>query len=198
MSYKLHIRYLNSANQINLMNRTIFVGILLLVAIVFVSGCTTSEDNNTAVNSQNASMPSKESINMELLAKATHASVMTATKNWDSDADDDGIVVYPSLKDASDETVEFEDIELAVDVEIWTTKFEEFKTVSDRKVYTGSGKINSWKDGNFMFNGGIKVPFEDIKSVESDNEFGMILVKVHMPDEKVLEAKSDIGVRVRL
>lgn len=67
----------------------------------------------------------------------------------------------------------------------------------DRLVYSGKSTIDSWKDGNFMFDGGIKVPFEEIKALSSDREYGELVVKIHTPDGKTYEAKESIGVRIK-
>ena len=170
-------------------------GILIAVlvgALVLVSGCVSSEGGSSATSSQTG-VPdiTEEEIQLELLATATHAGVDAMSKNWDADAEDDGIIVYPELKDENDETVKFEGIELDVDIEIWTTEFDEnFDEVKDRLVYTGTGKIDSWKDGNFMFKGGIKVSFDDMTTVQSDDDYGLLLVKIHTPDDLSFEAES--------
>ena len=176
----------------------IFIAILL-ISVVLISGCT-SESGSTATPSQKESSSdiTEEQKQLEILATATHAYVDAMTKNWDADAEDDGIIIYPELRDSNDEVVEFEGVELDVDIEIWTTKMDDnFKEVKDRKVYSGTGIIDSWKDGNFMFNGGIKVPFEDIKTVASDGDYGLLLIKIHTPDGKIYEAKQDFGVRIK-
>ncbi len=172
--------------------------VLGLFAVLVVSGCT-SERGSIAVPSQDVSIPdiTEEQKQDEILEIATHASVLVFTKNWDNDAEDDGIVVYPSLKDIDDETIEFEGVELDVEIEIWTTVFESFEKVKDKMVYIGTGKIDSWKDGNFMYKGGIKVPFEDIKTTPSDDDYGLILVKILMPDGKIYEANQEFGVRIK-
>ena len=74
---------------------------------------------------------------------------------------------------------------------------DNFKEVKDRMVYSGSGSIDSWKDGNFMFDGGIKVSFDDIKAVESDSDYGALFVKIHTPDGQVFEAKDIMGTRIK-
>lgn len=172
---------------------------ILIVSVVFISGCD-GEGGSTAAPSQKESVPdiTEEQKQAEILATATHAYVDATSKNWDADAEKDGVIVYPELKDANDETVKFEGVELDVDIEIWTTELDEdWKEVKDRKVYSGSGTIDSWKDGNFMFDGGIRIPFEDIKTVASDDEYGLLLIKIHTPDGKVYEAKQDFGVRIK-
>lgn len=175
-------------------NKSIIV-IALVLTIFFISGCT-SESSSTAISSPNSNVQTitNEQKQTDVLTTATHASVNTMESNWDADAEDDGTIVYPELRDSNDETVKFEGISLNVDIEIWATKFDDsFNEVRDRLVYSGSGTINSWKDGNFLFKGGIKIPFEDIKALPSDNEFGEIAVKIHTPDGKVFEAKSSLA-----
>ena len=44
-----------------------------------------------------------------------------------------------------------------------------------------------------MFNGGIKIPFEDIKAVQSDEKYGQLIIKIHTPNGKTFEAKSDMA-----
>lgn len=166
--------------------------IIFIIGVFFISGCA-SETSSTATSSQSASTShiTEEQKQLEILSTATHAYVDTMAKNWDADAEDDGIVVYPELKDSNDEVVEFSGINLTVDIEIWTTKLDNnYNEVKDRLIYNGTGKINSWKDGNFMFNGGIKVPFDDMNVVNSDDDYGEIIIRIHTPNGKTFEAKE--------
>ena len=135
-----------------------------------------------------------ESKQMELIDTAVSASVMTMTKNWDADAEDDGIVVYPDLKDSSGESVKFEGIELPVDIKIYTTKYtQDFKEVKDRLVYSGTATIDSWKDGNFLLEGGIKIPFESINAVGSDKDYGWVYTTITLPDGRTIEARDEFA-----
>lgn len=173
---------------------------ILLIGIIALAGCDT-ETGTVAQPSENSQVQevSNEEVQAEILATATHASVdSSGGKNWDADLEDDGVIIYPELKDTNDETVKFEGVELPVDIEIWTTEMDDnFKEVKDRMVYSGSGSIDSWKDGNFMFDGGIKVSFDDIKAVESDSDYGALFVKIHTPDGQVFEAKDIMGTRIK-
>jgi hypothetical protein len=168
--------------------------IFLIIVAMTVSGCTV-EDKSTATPSQNTASVTDQQKQTELLATATTASVDTMAKNWDADAEDDGIIVYPELKDANNETVQFENTEMNVDIELWTTKYDNFNEVKDRNLYSGTGKINSWKDGNFLYEGGIKIPFDEIKAVASDNQYGMVFVKIHTPAGKTFEAKASSAIK---
>ncbi len=173
---------------------------ILLLGIIVLAGCD-SEIGSIAQPSETSQIQevSNKEIQAEILATATHASIdSSGGKNWDADLKDDGVIIYPELKDANDETVKFEDVELQVDIEIWTTKRDDnFKEVKDRMIYSGSGTIDSWKDGNFMFDGGIKVSFDDIKSVESDSDYGALFIKIHTLNGQVFEAKDSLGIRIK-
>ena len=173
------------------MKRKTLAGLIAIVAIVVVAmfaGCV-EEGGETAKPAGQAEKVTEESKQMELLATAVSGSVMTMAKNWDADAEDDGIVVYPDLKDSSGETVKFEGVELPVDIKIYTTKYtEDFKEVKDRLAYSGTATIDSWKDGNFFFEGGIKIPFEDINTVGSDEDYGWVYATITLPDGRTMEA----------
>lgn len=185
---------------------SLIVTMAIIVAVV-VAGCV-SEEGDTAIPADQGGESTKpveqvekiteEDKQIELLATAVSGSVTTVPKNWDGDAEDDGIVVYPDLKDGSGETVKFEGVELPIEIKIYTTKLtDDFKEVNDRLVYSGTGTIDSWKDGNFFFNGGIKIPFEHINTVASDDDYGAIYTTVTLPDGRTIEAKEDFGVRIK-
>ena len=180
--------------------KRIFLISILIMGLIALVGCD-SETGSVAQPSENSQVQeiSNEEKQAEILATATHAYVdSSGGKNWDADLEDDGVIIYPELKDANDDTVKFESVELPVDIEIWTTKMDDsFKDVKDRLVYSGSGTIDSWKDGNFMFDGGIKISFDDIKSIESDSDYGELFVKIHTSDGKVFEAKNLMGIRIK-
>lgn len=181
------------------MRRIILISILI-IGILALVGCD-SETGSVAQPSDNTQVQdiSEEEKQMEILTTATYASVdSSGGRNWDADVEDDGVIIYPGLKDANDNTVKFEGVELKVDIEIWTTKMDDnFKEVKDRSIYSGTGTIDSWKDGNFMFDGGIKVSFDDIKAIESDSNYGALFVKIHTPDGRVFEAKDSLGIRIK-
>ena len=179
-----------------IMKRKTIIGLIAIVAIateVMFSGCV-EEGGETAKPAGQAEKVTEESKQMELLATAVSGSVMTMTKNWDADAEDDGIVVYPALKDSSGEIVKFEGVELPVDIKVYTTKYtEDFKEVKDRLVYSGTATIDSWKDGNFLFEGGIKIPFEDINTVGSDKDYGWVYTTITLPDGRTIEAVDKLA-----
>jgi PKD repeat protein len=127
----------------------------------------------------------------EIFKDVTHASVYVTTKNWDADAANDGIVIYPDLLDASDQTVEFSGVKLPVDIEIYTTKYDKnYKTINDQMLYNGRSSISSSDDGNMFMGGGIRVPFESIAQIPNKN-YGRVIIKIHTPDGKIYETLDD-------
>ena len=140
----------------------------------------------------------KESEQIDLLSAVVSGSVATMTDNWDADADDDGIIVHPKLNDESGEVVMFEGVELPVKIEIYTAEYDsKYKRVKGRLVYSGTGTIDSWKDGNIFFNGGIKVSFDDIDTTPSDDDYGIIYTTTTLPDGRTIEAKETFGCRIK-
>jgi PKD repeat protein len=167
----------------------------------------------TAVLGQIVTIPEIAALNIELVSKAsgtyaeasttisqnpqeifknvTHASVYITTKNWDADAADDGIVIYPKLLDASDQAVKFSGVTLPVDIEISTTKYDKNgKIINDQIVYKGRSSISSSDDGNMFTGGGIRVPFESIVQIPNKN-YGRVIIQINTPNGKIYEAVDD-------
>lgn len=141
---------------------------------------------STSAGSLSASPGSR--VPSPVLSSVTHGSLTTLSQNWDADAEDDGIIIYPDLKDAQDRTIQWSGAELPVEIEIYTTKFDsKFKLTKGDLVYSGTGKITSWRDGNMFAGGGIKIPFEDINA--GDENSGITLVRVSLPDGRTIESE---------
>lgn len=141
----------------------------------------------------------KEDIQKTLLLNVTTGSVSTANKNWDADAEDDGIVIFPALKDDSGNSVEYKNTKLPVNIYIYTTKTDPktLSNIKDRLVYNGSAYIHSWEDGNQFTNGGIRISYENINVTESDREFGIVHVETTLPDGRIIYAESDFFNRIK-
>lgn len=128
----------------------------------------------------------------DLIERITHGSVMTVARNWDADAENDGIEVFLDLKDEKGDTVPFEDIEMPVRIRVYTVKQgPDWKDVKDRLVYEATGSTNSWKDGNPFFGEGIKVPYDKIELGKYDKDHGVIYAAATLPNGRVIEAKED-------
>jgi len=174
----------------------IVLTVLIILCAAFC-GCIEEKPPKYAKPSETVQETSASEQQLKLLKKVTHGEVWTFTKNWDEDAEDDGIAVYITLKDANDKTVKFEDVSLPVEIEIYTEEWKDGNPAKGRLVYKGTATITSWKDGNPFLSGGIRIPFEDIKTTETDPKWGIIYVKVHLPDGRIIEAKEDFGVRIK-
>lgn len=155
---------------------------LSIIAIVIISGCTSESTSSS----------------QDKLKTAASAEVSSVSKNWDSDTEDDGIIIYPGLKDANGNTIKFENIELPVDIEIWTKGYDDnYDEIKIKLIYNKTATIDSWEDGNFLFDGGIKVSFDDIKTNSSDNDIGLLFVTIYTPDGKTYAAKEGLGTRIK-
>ena len=106
------------------------------------------------------------------------------------------------MKDANEETVQYEGTEIGVDIEVWTTKFNENAIeVKDRMVYSSTVTIDSWEYGHItddiMTDRGIRIPFESISTLPTDSPYGGVFIKMHMPGGIVYEASQPVGVQIR-
>ena len=74
---------------------TVLLALSLLVALVGCDG----GGSQTAKPSSQTPDRDHNTEQIQLLATVTHGTVMSMPSNWDADAEDDGIIVYPDLKD---------------------------------------------------------------------------------------------------
>jgi len=183
-----------------MMRRKNVVGLIALVAIVaavIFAGCV-EEEATIPIPTAQVEKITEESKQKELLATAVSGNVISIPESWDADAEDDGITVYPGLKNESGKSVQFEGIELPVEIKIYTMKYDnDYNEVRDRSVYTGTGIIDSWKDFHPLYGGeSINILFEDIKTVESDDDYGWVYATITLPDGRTVEA-VDKGARIK-
>ena len=154
------------------------IAVVAIVAVVMFAGCV--EEGETA----------KPTDQTELLATAVRSSVYASTESWDADAEDDGIVIYPSLWNKTDNTVRFRDIELPVEIKIYTVKSDDdYNEIKDRLVYDDVVILNTWEEGFISTGYGIKkIPYEDINTIESDDDYGWVYTTITLPDGRKMEA----------
>jgi len=123
-------------------------------------------------------------------SQVTHAEVSTIHGHWSSGAEYDGISVHPSLRDVKGQDITWSGVNLPVEIEIYTTKFDtSYKEVKDKLVYKGTGTISNWQDGNMFMGGGIQVPFSSM-NVPAGETYGWTYVTIHMPNGKTFSAKE--------
>lgn len=183
----------------------VFIVSIVFVGLAFNSLSSATNSNIPAYNSNQPSLLSDtpvspiqsssqstnvpiSSVNSNQFNSVTHSDVSTILKNWDEDAEDDGISIHPSLFDSNDNEIYWSGETLPVDLEIWTTKYDSnFKSQKDKLVYSGSGTISSWRDGNMFMNGCIRVPFSSM-NVPPGETVGSTYAKVHLPDGRTIES----------
>ncbi len=174
----------------------------MLVLVTFTIGCTEKQAPVTASSDTTSSSNPVTTITtiktasptqaptqamQDDFSEVTHLSVLTMKDNWDPDADDDGISVYVSLKDNSDNIVDFYNSNLPVDIKIYTTKFDSnFKEYRDRLVYSGSATIHSSREMNMFLGNGIRISFDDM-NVPSGENYGWTYATVHTPEGESYE-----------
>jgi len=117
-------------------------------------------------------------------SQVTHLSASTIPAHWSSGANYDGITIHPALRDNADTTVTWSEATLPVDIQIYTTKFDNnYKEVKDKLVFQGTGQITSWTEGNMFMGGGIRVPYSSMQ-VPAGVQYGWAIITVHTPDGK--------------
>lgn len=141
-----------------------------------------------AVVTRVCSIMDKGEIAEDQLSDATTLSVSAMSKNWDSDADDDGVIFYPDIKDSNGNSIKWSGLELPVSIKIYTTNYDSnFREYKDKLVYTGTtGTISSWEDGNMFYDGGIKVSYSQIRAPSGEN-YGWAYATVTLPNGKQIE-----------
>ena len=115
-------------------------------------------------------------------SQVTRADVSAINGHWTSGAEDDGIIVHPSLLNVKGQTVIWSGVSLPVDIEIYAADNDFGKWVKGQLVYQGKGTISDWK-------GEIQVPFSSM-NVPAGSGYGFTYVTIHMPDGKTYSANS--------
>ncbi|HEY3439703.1 MAG TPA: hypothetical protein VGK29_03080 [Paludibaculum sp.] len=170
------------------MTRTSIVLVLVVLALA-LAAC----DTHTTATASTAAPNQLDAKQAKLLATAVSADVMTQSKNWNADPENDGIIVYPNLKDDNDHTVLFTGVTLPVEITIYTLETDDnYREVQGRNIYSGNGTIDSWKDGNFLYSGGIRVAYTDMTTQPADRDYGRLYATIHTPDGKNFTAKTDL------
>lgn len=134
----------------------------------------------------------KERTDEEKLTAVTQCTIATKTLNWRRGPEDDGIAVFPALRDAEGRVVRYEGVKLPIEVRVYAVKKgADGEDVEDTMVYSRSTYIDTWKYGSVAFFGGVKIPFEDMKTEPSHGELGVVYATVTLPDGRDVEAKDE-------
>ena len=123
----------------------------------------------------------------------TRAWVVAHSHNWDADAEDDGIRVWVKLQDKNEDEVRYENIEMPVVIEVYTTESRTLPRKPERLIYSGSSVMRSWDDDAFVTGAnGIKdISWEEMSALSTDQAYGIIYVTITLPNGKECAARDD-------
>ena len=113
------------------------------------------------------------------LSAVTHLKIFTISKNWDEDAQKDGLDIEISLRDKDDNTVDFKEKSFSGKIYINTYKREGTEEVEGERVYNKDLTISKR----------IKIPFEEISAAAE--KYGVLYAEVTLPDGRTVKAKEE-------
>ncbi len=184
--------------------RSILASVALVVLASLVVGCTAPAETGpvttitpvvtVSVPATTVTLVPTASPNSAQFAGAKMLNVLSVAKNWDADADTDGIAIYPALVNEDNVMISWQGEVLPVDIEIYTTRMDEnqgYKFVKDKVVYTGRGYLTHWEQAQMLYGKGkgIPVAFEEM-SVPNGVRYGETLATVHLPDGRTFAGKG--------
>lgn len=153
--------------------KTYLIGIFIL-SIFLIAGCGDSLSGSVIKFSSN-----------KITGLASIGGVYGMWENWDSDIEDDGLVLTFIFYDNDGNMISFDDVPLKVDLKLYTMVDEE----KDRVVYEDNFEIKSSKEVD-IFNKGIKIPKEKIDIKEGDEKYGTAEIVVHTSEQGDFSAKG--------
>lgn len=128
--------------------------------------------------------------NVSEIVSITASSVI---RNWDADAENDGIAVDITFWDDQHDVVSFEGVQCKVIVRIFTLRAA-LTPEKDRLVYEGTFMINGSNDVDAVFHRGIQIPFEDINvDKRKDPQFGIMEITVEIPNVGRFSASDEFA-----
>ena len=110
--------------------------------------------------------PAHPSESTEWIEKVVRAWVVAHPHNWDADAKDDGLRVWVELQDINEDEVRYRNINVPVEIIIYSTESKTYPWKSARVIYSGYGLLTHWDDDAFVTGAkGIKdISWEEIAS----------------------------------
>jgi hypothetical protein len=170
------------------MMRFPFLCCFLLLSGILIAGC--ASPVGTGQGAAPAPSPGPSAAGPADFSHIAGIDVVVIGKDWDSVPGNDGILIYPDLKDVNQQSILWEGTPLPTDVEIWSAKSGgDQKETKDQLIYRGSDNITSWRDGKILMGGGIRIPFTVMKVPEGKTT-GMTYVTVHTPEGKTYTGYS--------
>ena len=88
--------------------------------------------------------PAPPSESIEWIDKVVRAWVVAHPHNWNADAKDDGLRVWVELQDVNEDEVRYKNINVPVEIRIYSTESKTYPLKSARVIYPGNvGAISS-------------------------------------------------------
>lgn len=141
---------------------------------------------------QTAGEPTAEEA-LDWVDDVARAWVVAHSHNWDSDAEDDGIRIWVELQDKNEDEIRYENIEMPILIEVYTTESKTLPREPERLVYSGSSVTRSWDKDAFVTeaNGIRDIAWEDVSTLPTDQTYGIIYVTITLPNGKEFKALYD-------
>jgi len=138
----------------------------------------------------------------EWLNEANRAWVVAHPHNWDADAEDDGLRVWVEVQDADENAIRYREIDVPVEIKIYSTESKTYPWTPARTIYSGSGSLTNWNHDAFVSGAnGIKdIPWEGIAAtLPSENaEWGILYISLTLPNGKGYSAQHyPVQIKVR-
>jgi len=129
------------------------------------------------------------------MEEVTRAWVVAHSHNWDADAEDDGIRVWVEVQDQNEELIQYEQQQIPVEIEIYSTESKTFPWQPARLIYSATAVMHNWYDDAFVTSAiGIKnIAWEEISPPLSSEqqEYGLLYVSITLPNGEIYSARHD-------
>jgi ankyrin repeat protein len=128
-----------------------------------------------------------EDVEARLLEPAAEVHFFPSAADWDDDSKADGAEIELLLRGKRSKWLDFEGIELSVEIRIYaSTEDVNRDEIDGRLIYDGTHTLSSRKDR-------IKIPYDDMKDLEPGEDYWAIDALVTLPDGRTIEQKTIWG-----
>ena len=123
----------------------------------------------------------------------TRGWVVAHPENWNRDAEDDGIRVWAELQDKHEEIIKYANVEMPVEIKIYTTESETLPVKPARLIYSGSSVMRNWQDDAFISGAiGIKdISWKEMAALPTDQTYGILYITITPPSGENCSARWD-------
>jgi hypothetical protein len=141
------------------------------------------------------STPTSTKTNPDWIQQVKSARVVAHAQNWNSNAEDDGIRVWVELQDEKEKFVMYDDVNMPVRIELFSTESKTFPWQTSRLLYSSQSEMQNWSDDAFVTGAtGIKdIPWGDISPTlaSEQQDYGLLYVTITLPNGQNYSAKYD-------